>query len=456
MKHIPRAEVTSIKEVLYPLRKKKDLVWDKKNLEDLKELQQKINRLKDEKQSMLDNKPEPFKLKQFKNVPSKFMDVNDWVQKNQNLANKHKKDNIYIKNSNDRGHSNNKVLKSLNTSATIRKLPKLVKNKSDNKNIQKAVSTNVLNGIIDLNYDNKPINNKLNISHINTNTNTITNNLNSVDKEEFNIEKELENVNIENDKSPPLFEQPISNSEEIEKLIENYKQKYGDTEVIKSLLDEYETLKQKRKENQEMEKEIQMNENKIINEDRKNNVSNANLNTQNVNNTYDTLKNYEPTTVNDEKKPPIPGVDDAPLILPKIYKNYVKENIQLVTDNKIPKKVYEDNSALPENKHKNFGKVPEYIKRYEMERELKEQEMLKKKEELKYPKGTRLLSEEERVETLNSLIKTQQEITQLLEKMPITNRTLSIQRRKEEFIKKLTEIDKAIDMFSKKRVFVKK
>ena len=149
-------------------------------------------------------------------------------------------------------------------------------------------------------------------------------------------------------------------------------------------------------------------------------------------------------------------MDDAPLILPKIYKNYVKENIQLVTDNKIPKKIYEDNSALPENKHKNFGKVPEYIKRYEMERELKEQEMLKKKEELKYPKGTRLLSEEERVETLNSLIKTQQEITQLLEKMPITNRTLSIQRRKEEFIKKLTEIDKAIDMFSKKRVFVKK
>ena len=451
MKYIPRAEVTSIKEVLYPLRKKKDLVWDKKNLEDLRELQQKINRLKDEKQSMLDNKPEPFKLKQFKNIPSKFMDVNDWVMKSQNLANKHNKDNIYIKNSNGKNQSSNKVLKNLNTSATIRKLPKLVKNKSDNKNIQKAVSTNVLNGIVDLNYDNKPMNKNVSISHINTN-----NNINVVDKEEFNIEKELENVNIENDKSPPLFEQPISNSEEIEKLIENYKQKYGDTEVIKSLLDEYEALKQKKKENQEMEKEIQINENRLINEDKKNNVSNANINTLNVSNTYDNLKNYEPATMNDDKKPPIPGVDDAPLILPKIYKNYVKENIQLVTDNKIPRKVYEDNSALPENKHKNFGKVPEYIKRYEMERELKEQEMLKKKEEMKYPKGTRLLSEEERVETLNSLIKAQQEMTQILEKMPITNRTLSIQRRKEEFMKKLTEIDKAIDMFSKKRVFVKK
>ena len=455
MKYIPRAEVTSIKEVLYPLRKKKDLVWDKKNLEDLRELQQKINRLKDEKQSMLDNKPEPFKLKQFKNIPSKFMDVNDWVMKSQNLANKHNKDNIYIKNSNGKHQSSNKVLKNLNTSATIRKLPKLVKNKSDNKNIQKAVSTNVLNGIIDLNYDNKPMNNKVNISHINTTTNN-NNTINAVEKEEFNIEKELENVNIENDKSPPLFEQPISNSEEIEKLIENYKQKYGDTEVIKSLLDEYETLKQKRKENQEMEKEIQINENRLINEDKKNNFSNANINNQNANNTYDTLKNYEPATINDDKKPPIPGVDDAPLILPKIYKNYVKENIQLVTDNKIPRKVYEDNSALPESKHKNFGKVPEYIKRYEMERELKEQEMLKRKEEMKYPKGTRLLSDEERVETLNYLIKAQQEMTQILEKMPITNRTLSIQRKKEEFMKKLTEIDKAIDMFSKKRVFVKK
>ena len=102
--------------------------------------------------------------------------------------------------------------------------------------------------------------------------------------------------------------------------------------------------------------------------------------------------------------------------MPKIYKNYIKENFQLVTDNKITKKVYEDNSALPENKHKNFGKVPEYIKRYELEREIKEQEILKRKEEMKYPKGTRLLSEEERFETLNSLIKAQQEMTDLLEK----------------------------------------
>ena len=43
----------------------------------------------------------------------------------------------------------------------------------------------------------------------------------------------------------------------------------------------------------------------------------------------------------------------------------------------------------------------------------------------------------------------------LLEKMPITTRTLSIQNKKEELIKKLEEVEKAIDMFSKKQVFIK-
>ena len=83
MKYFPRAEITTIKDVLYPLRKKRDDTWDKKNLKDLKELKQKLDKLKEEKQKEIENKPEPFKLRQFKNIPSKFMDTEDWVIKNQ-------------------------------------------------------------------------------------------------------------------------------------------------------------------------------------------------------------------------------------------------------------------------------------------------------------------------------------------------------------------------------------
>ena len=44
-------------------------------------------------------------------------------------------------------------------------------------------------------------------------------------------------------------------------------------------------------------------------------------------------------------------------------------------------------------------------------------------EQAKYPKGTRLLSEDVRVETLNSLLESRKEIMTLLEKMPISMKT---------------------------------
>lgn len=77
------------------------------------------------------------------------------------------------------------------------------------------------------------------------------------------------------------------------------------------------------------------------------------------------------------------------------------------------------------------------------------------KEEAKYPKGTRLLSEEERLSTLNGLIESKKEIETLLEKLPITLRTKASQNKKEELEKKLTEIENAISTFSRKQVFIK-
>ena len=96
------------------------------------------------------------------------------------------------------------------------------------------------------------------------------------------------------------------------------------------------------------------------------------------------------------------------------------------------------------------------IKKFEQEREHERQEKIRKQMEMKYPKGTRLLSEEERIKTLQSLKQAQIENSLLLEKMPITNRTFKLQQKKDELIRKLNEIDKAIEMFSKKQVFVKK
>ena len=202
-------------------------------------------------------------------------------------------------------------------------------------------------------------------------------------------------------------------NETIEKLIQEYKEKYGSDEALEKMINEY--------------------HGKLNNNSKDDN--NKNLKNSNSN------KN---TTINSK------------FVLPKIQKNYIKENRRLVIDNKIPIKHKQIGEPLIKtDKHKDYGKVPSYIKKYELEREIKNEEIKRQEEAAKYPKGTKLLSDEERISTLNGLIKNKKELTNQLEKMPITTRTNSIRIRKEELIKKLEEIEKAIDMFSRKQVFVK-
>ena len=459
MKYVPRAEISTIQDILYPLRKKKDPTWDRKNLQDLKELKQKVMKQREEKQKELENKPEPFKLKQFQNIPSKFLDTEDWIMKKQKResGSKEKNEKIYIKNSCGRHQPNisNILHKDLNRSASIRKLPQIKinnKNLSTSKLTKNTPNINNINNesINELIHNYNTVNTNNNIDNPNNNIFNANNNINNG----LNSEKELEKIPPENLEGPSIFERPMSNGEEIERLINDYKQKYGDTEVLESLLKEYNEIKQKRKAIVENDSTINNENNKIKEENHFNNYSTINYNNMNIN---DDLKEYEPYDENGEnKKPQIPTIEDTPIILPKINKNYVKENIDLIVNNKIPQKKYIDNSNMPEVKHKNYGKVPEYIKKFEKERELAIEERKRRKEEMKYPKGTKLLSEEERVKTLRNLIKSQHDMNVILERMPVTNRSFIMQKRRDELMKKLIEIDRAIEMFSKKKVFIRK
>jgi hypothetical protein len=76
-------------------------------------------------------------------------------------------------------------------------------------------------------------------------------------------------------------------------------------------------------------------------------------------------------------------------------------------------------------------------------------------EQKKYPAGTRLLSEDERLETLNSLVQNRKDIITLLERMPISMKSMAIQNKKTELENKLNELEGAIRTFSRKQVFIK-
>ena len=401
----------AIKELLNPTKKSNDRLWNKKNLEDLKLIEEKKKKSKEQKEVEHEilHKNDKYKLEQFKNIPSKLKEnTKNWITNEKSK------------------------LKPIKKGTPLNK----IKNKSLSKPMT-SINTK------------KPLNGGENIYNLKNNgpqsmferyyAEKIRSKSPSSSIRPFEVNKDYENIyETKNDINTEIKNIKIENNEEntegkvnVENLIKEYKEKYGEDPELDKMIQDYND-----------------NINQINAE--KNQV---NINTKKSNN----IQN-NPKVINNKKKDvhkaPTPTVKDAPIILPKIHKNYIRQNRQLVTDNKIqPKKsLAEDKKDV---KHKDYGKVPDYIKKYEIEREQQKEEEKKQKEASKYPKGTKLLSEEERVSTLNGLINSKKEMETLLEKMPITTRTLSIQNKKEELIKKLEEVEKAIDMFSKKQVFIK-
>ena len=433
MKKIPRAEISTIKQMLYPEKKKSLKEWNKKNLKCLKDLEEKNKRIKEEKKNFIS--PEPYKIQKFKNIPSKLKtDTMNWINREQtnnkilpktpNINQKRNFINNRVK-INSQENTLNPIIKPLTSNnesrpnfsnknevqgeeniynilnnKTTTMFDTYYANKLKEKNMQYMNNTNN-------NNQNCPTENINNINNINYNANQ-NNNLNQVNSGNNYIQNYINQTNADN----------YSRKETIEKLIKEYKEKYGSDEALENMINEY--------------------YGKIKSNTEKDNFNNGNNNSipkiQNNSNNNNNLK----------------------VVLPKIQKNYIRENRRLVIDNKVPIKHKQvEEPIIKTNKHKDYGKVPSYIKKYEHEREIKNEEIKRREEASKYPKGTKLLTEEERLNTLNGLIRNKKELTNQLEKMPITTRTNSVRIKKEELIKKLEELEKAIDMFSRKQVFIK-
>ena len=432
MKKIPRAEISTIKQMLYPDKKISQREWNKKNLKSLKDIEEKNKRIKEEKKNFVS--PEPYKIQKFKNIPSKIkLDTLNWVNREQtNHKILPKTPNINQKRNfnNNRNKINikeftlNPIDKPLTSNIETR--PPLINktNEPGEENIYNILN-NKTTTMFDIYYANKRkekttgqynynSNNQCyqteNINNYNYDMNINTNNINQINTVNNGYyNNEINHAGSENQ----------SRNEMIEKLIKEYKEKYGSDEALEKMINDYYG-----------KNDLNIEKNKINNDDKiaiKNQNSKKNIN------------------------------NNSNILLPKIQKNYIRENRQLVIDNKVPIKYKQQTEPIKRNnsKHKDYGKVPAYIKKYELEREIKNEEIKRQEEALKYPKGTKLLSEEERLNTLNGLIQNKKELTNQLEKMPITTRTNAVRIRKEELIKKLEEIEKAIDMFSRKHVFVK-
>ena len=421
MKKLPRAEISTIKQMLYPEKKKSQKEWSKKHLKSLKDLEEKNKKIKEEKKNFIS--PEPYKIQKFKNIPSKLKtDTVNWINREQNS---HKilpktpnmcQKRTFINNRTKINNALNPLVKPLTSNEEKRNN---YTNNINNINIQGEENIyNILNNKTTTMFDRYYANRKKEKNNdYNMNNNYNTDNINIINNNQVNNELYTNQMNTGyyNEIQNKTEENNINRNEEVERLIKEYKEKYGTDEALEKMINEY-----------------------YGNTNNNNNASKNNI--EDINNIISKTNNNNNTKV----------------LLPKIQKNYIRENRQLVINNKIPiKHKQPEEPLIKTNKHKDYGKVPSYIKKYELEREIKNEEIKRKEEALKYPKGTKLLSEEERLSTLNGLIQNKKDLTNQLEKMPITTRTNAVRIRKEEIIKKLEELEKAIDMFSRKQVFIK-
>jgi len=131
-----------------------------------------------------------------------------------------------------------------------------------------------------------------------------------------------------------------------------------------------------------------------------------------------------------------------------------KINIPINNENEDTINMQRGTPMLPP-KTPNYGKTPKYIEEYKQVAKQKEDDRMEAKAASKRPPGTRVLPEEERIATLESLYANKKDVSKILNQMPISMRTENLRRQKIELEQKLVEIDKAVEMFSRKLVFVK-
>ena len=132
-------------------------------------------------------------------------------------------------------------------------------------------------------------------------------------------------------------------------------------------------------------------------------------------------------------------------------RNMLEKKIMFNKLNPIARPITTNKTGL----HKNFGRVPKYLKEMKIKAKMMKDIERKKEEEKNYPKGTRLLSEEERLFTLRKLKESKQELENLVNKLPITLDSIGAKNRQNKLFKELDEIEQAIITFSKNKVFVK-
>ena len=107
-------------------------------------------------------------------------------------------------------------------------------------------------------------------------------------------------------------------------------------------------------------------------------------------------------------------------------------------------------------RHESFGKVPNYLEQRKAQWEEEKEEVRRRAPDPNCPSGMCLMPEEERLNTLDVLKESKSDALRQLQALPFVIETPSLIRKQQQLENKLREIDNAVSLFSKPKVYIAK
>lgn len=105
--------------------------------------------------------------------------------------------------------------------------------------------------------------------------------------------------------------------------------------------------------------------------------------------------------------------------------------------------------------HHQFGEVPDYLRKRKNQWLEKEENRIANTPDPAMPSGHRQLPEKERRDTLDLLLTKQTDIINQMQRLPIGADTIRVKQQRQSLEKQLNEVEEAIKIFSRPKVFVR-
>lgn len=152
------------------------------------------------------------------------------------------------------------------------------------------------------------------------------------------------------------------------------------------------------------------------------------------------------------RKPSVPRANELAQLAGPSDADFINRNRVDAIITKAPRGRRDDEDKPA--KHQDFGRVPQYLEDRKARWAEEQEDIRRRMPDPDCPRGMRIMPDSERLQTLDVLEQSREEALQQLRRLPFVIETPSMRKKQEYLEGKLREIDNALSIFSKPKVYV--